>query len=378
MIIKEINKKQAEVKLYGNIGSWFADGNSFTTLLEDCEAKGYTDLTIRMHCYGGSVFEGNVMYNAMQRSKLNITIIIDGVAASMGLYVLPAVAEVHIVENGFGMAHRPAAFEGGDADSHLACAKLLQDMEANFIKTLTQRTQLTKEEIKAKWFDGKDHWLNADEMLKYGFANKKIPATAKSIQVLDTEITQELTAETMYNRFAAYLDTNANTNKNKSQMKQLLITALGLQGVTADSSDAEIVAAVQKQKQEQATILANLQADAKTKTQASIKAMLDGAKVPEGELRKTYETIGEAQGVDVLATILKPQGATVTPIAGYVKPEIKGGLDSIAQTQASVGAIKQDWNWYQANDTEALAKMETDSPELFKALYKAQYGVDPA
>ncbi|WP_255491291.1 Clp protease ClpP [Dysgonomonas sp. ZJ279] len=377
MIIKELNKKQAEVKLYGNIGSWFADGNSFTALLEDCEARGYKDLTIRMHCYGGSVFEGNVMYNAMQRSKLNITIIIDGVAASMGLYVLPAIAEVHIVENGFGMAHRPAAVEGGDADAHLACAKLLQDMENNFLKTLTERTNLTAEDIKAKWFDGKDHWLNADEMIKYGFAKKKIPATAKSIQVLDSEITQELTAESMYNRFAACLDINSDNNKNEIQMKQLLINALGLVGVTAESTDAEIVAAAKKQKEDQATALTNLQAEATAKATATIKTMLDTAKVPEGALRTSYEAVGLAQGVDTLATILGAKSGVVTPMASYIVPEVKTTLDggAVVTHGAGASAVKQDWNWYQANDPEALAKLPA---EQFNALYKAEYGVDPA
>lgn len=377
MIIKEINKKQAEVKFYGNIGSWFADGNSFTALLEDCEARGYKDLTIRMHCYGGSVFEGNVMYNAMQRSKLNITIIIDGVAASMGLYVLPAIAEVHIVENGFGMAHRPAAVEGGDADAHLACAKLLQDMENNFLKTLTERTNLTAEEIKAKWFDGKDHWLNADEMIKYGFAKKKIPATAKSIQVLDSEITQELTAESMYNRFAACLDINSDNNKNEIQMKKQLIEAFKLQGVTAESSDADVIAKLQEKHSGLETRLTTLEAEAKTKATAAVKTLLDTAKVPEGDLRKTYEEIGLAQGVDKLATILGAKSGVVTPMASYIVPEVKTTLDggAVVTHGAGASAVKQDWNWYQANDPEALAKLPA---EQFNTLYKAEYGVDPA
>ncbi len=379
MLIKEINKKQAEVKLYGNIGSWFADGNSFTALLEDCEARGYKDLTIRMHCYGGSVFEGNVMYNAMQRSKLNITIIVDGVAASMGLYVLPAVAEVYIVENGFGMAHRPSAMEGGDADAHLACAKLLQDMETNFLKTLTERTNLTAEDIKAKWLDGKDHWLNADEMVKYGFAKGKLPATAKSIQILDSEITQELTAESMYNRFAACLDIQySDNNKNENQMKKQLIEAFKLQGVTAESSDADVIAKLQEKQSGLETRLSTLEAEAKTKATAAVKSLLDNAKVSEGDLRKTYEEIGLAQGIDKLATILGAKhSGTVTPVANFIVPEVKTTLEGgavVAHTHTS-SAVKQDWNWYQENAPEALAKLPT---EQFNALYKAEYGVDPA
>ena len=374
MIIKEINKQRAEVKLYGNIGSWFADGNTFTALLENCEAKGYKDLTIRMHCYGGSVFEGNVIYNAMQRSSLNLTIIIDGVAASMGLYVLPAIAEVYIVENGFGMAHRPSAMEGGDADAHLACAKLLQDMETNFLKTLTERTSMTKDELKAKWFDGKDHWLNADEMVKYGFAKGKVPATAKSIQILDNEITQGLTVEGMYDRFAACLmHTN---NINEIEMKKKLIEAFNLQGVTAESSETDIIAKLQEKHSGLETRLSTLEAEAKAKTTATIKTLLDNAKVPEGDLRKTYEEIGLAQGVDKLSAILGAKPTNVNPISNYIVPEVKTTLDGgVIVPIVGASTVKQDWNWYQANAPEALAKLPA---EQFNALYKAEYGVDPA
>lgn len=376
MIIKELNKQKAEVRLYGNIGSWFANGDSFTSLLEDCEARGYKDLTIRMHCYGGSVIEGNVIYNALQRSSLNIRVEIDGVAASMGLYVLPALADVYIAENGFGMAHRPSAFEEGDADAHLATAKLLQDMENNFLKTLTERTSLTAEDIKAKWFDGKDHWLNADEMVKYGFAKGKLPATAKNIKILDNEITQGLSVEAIYDRFAACFD-NTDNNKNDNQMKKELIEAFKLEGVTADSSDADVIAKMKEKHSGLEKRLTTLETEATAKATASIKAMLDGIKVPEGDLRKTYEEIGLAQGVDALATIL---GAGVkqptTPMASYVvhgaKATIEGGIPVNIPVASG---IKQDWNWYQTNDPEALAKLPT---EQFNALYKAEYGVDPA
>lgn len=379
MLIKKIDKQTAEVRLYGNIGSWFANGDSFTQMLEDCEAKGYKDLIIRMHCYGGSVFEGNVIYNALQRSSLNIKILIDGVAASMGLYVLPAIADVYIAENGFGMAHRPSAPGEGDADAHLAVAKLLKDMEDNFLRVLTERTDLSSDDIKAKWLNGKDHWLNADEMVKYGFAKGKLPATAKNIKILDNEITQGLSVEAMYDRFAACFDYD--NNKNDNQMKEELIAALGLQGVTANSTDAEIVAAAKKQKEEQKAALEKLEAEAKTNVQASVKTLLDGAKIPEGDLRKTYEGVGLAQGVEVLATILgaKAPAAPSIPLANYVQGGPKATLEQpIIQTitQPGATAVVQDWNWYQTNAPQALVQMEKEQPEQFKALYKAEYGVD--
>lgn len=373
MQIKEINKKHVEAKLYGNIGGFFTDGDSFSSLLEGFEAKGYAEVTIRMHCYGGSVFEGNVMYNALHRTSLKVNIIVDGVAASMGFFMLPAIENVFIADNGFGMVHRPSGFDDGDADAHLATAKLLRDMEGNFIKRVSERTNMTAEEIKAKWFDGKDHWLNADEMVQYGFAKKKLPATAKNIKILDNEITQGLTAEAMYNRFAAFLD-NKN-NKNNVQMNPLvtlLIAAFKLEGITSESSEADVVAALSKKFEALNNDISTLKTEAEAKTTATIKAMLDNANVPAGDLRTTYETIGKTSGVDALAAILKPQtpgaGGT-TDITSLIKHEGKGtpGADA-----------SKNWNWYQENAPEVLNKMQLENPTQFKALYKAEYGVEPA
>ena len=369
MQIREINKKHVEARLYGNIGGFFTDGNSFTSLLEGFEAKGYTEVTLRMHCYGGSVLEGNVMYNALLRTNLKVNIAIDGVAASMGFFMLPSVENVSIAENGFGMVHRPTGFDDGDADAHLATAKLLRDMEGNFIKRVSERTGMTAEEIKAKWFDGKDHWLNADEMIQYGFAQKKIAATAKSIKILDNEISQGLTAEAVYNRFAAFLD-NTNNNKNNVKMNplvSLLVAAFQLEGITAESSEADVVAALSKK-------FNALNDKAEAVTASTIKTMLDTAKIPEGDLRTNYENIGKTSGVEVLAAILKPQ--TQTPVAG-----VTGDLTSLIKhdSKGTPGAdASKDWNWYQANDQKALEKMQLDNPDQFKALYKAEYGVEPA
>ena len=81
MKYRKISATHAESKLYGNIGDWWTNGDTFTSFLEELESKGFTELTLRMHCYGGSVFEGNVMANAVSRSSMKIYVTIDGLAA---------------------------------------------------------------------------------------------------------------------------------------------------------------------------------------------------------------------------------------------------------------------------------------------------------
>ena len=370
MLIKRIDKTKAEVKMYGSIGGWFVDGFNFTSILDELEADGAKEVTFRMHCYGGSVFEGNVIGGAFAASNMKINIIIDGIAASMACMILPhvKVENIQISENGFGMIHRPSSTAGGNAAAHLSSAKLLSDMEGNFIRTLTERTGIPSEEIKAKFFEGNDHWLNADEMIKYHLAGSKIKATA-SIAALDKLRVENMTEEGVYGHFAASLNASEafpNNNKNKLQMKEDLIKAFLLTGVTADSSDTAVLAALLAKFKVSEDQLAVLVAESKTQKDATIKTLLDGAKITDA-LRPTFEAIGQTSGIVALTTVLSGMSSK-TPIIDRLNPQGKGGAVDATKTFA----------WYQEHDAKALEAMPVTDPETFKELYKAEYGCYPA
>jgi len=375
MLIKRIDKTKAEVKMYGSIGGWFVDGFNFTSILDELEADGAKEVTFRMHCYGGSVFEGNVIGGAFAASNMKINIIIDGIAASMACMILPhvKVENIQISENGFGMIHRPSSTAGGNADAHISSAKLLSDMEGNFIRTLTERTGISSEEIKAKFFEGNDHWLNADEMIQYHLAGSKIKATA-SIAALDKLRIENMTEEGVYGHFAATLDPenskrNIINNKSQLQMKEDLIKAFQLTGVTAESSDTAVLAALQAKFKDNTDRLTALETKATAEKAASIAAALDVA-VTAGKItaaaRPTYEGIGNASGLEVLNTVLAGMGVK-TPIALQLQHGGKG---------TPVDSTKK-WEWYQKNDSKTLEAMAVDDPDTFKALYKAEFGCEP-
>lgn len=376
MIFKSITKKQAEAKLYGYIGVWFTNGDTFTQLLEDVEAKGHTELIIRMHCYGGSVFEGNLMFNAMQRSSLKITIIVEGVAASMGCFILPATEFVEIAENAFGMIHRPNAMVDGDVDQLEAQVKLLRDMENNFISLLVNKTGKTADEIKSKYLNGSDNWLNATEMVELGLAKKVIPSVVKSIKDLDKDIVAKMEIEKIYGKYAAVLDINTNQNQKSIMNLALIIATFSLEGLTTESSEAEVLAALKAKFDGLQTQLTNIQNEARLKSENAIKAMLDEA-VTSGKIktlpgqtidqvRAMYESIGKKSGIEALQTVLGSIQKT-TPLAHLI----------VQEGSASATAGVENWGWFQKNDPQALVKMQAENPAQFKELYNAEYGVYP-
>lgn len=369
MRINKVDNNKAECLLYGQIGGWFASGDIFTSMLTDLERQGFNELVIRMHCYGGSVIEGNVIYNALQRTKMKVSIIVDGIAASMGCFILPAVEDVYIADNGFGMVHRPSGYTDGDAESHLSTAKLLRDMEANFVRRLAERTKMEEDKIRKQWFDGKDHWLNADEMVRYGLAKGKVPAKAKDVKILDAEMGNGVTAQVMFDRFSAFFNKSQSNNKMNNQLATLLIATLGLEGIKATCSDAEIAAAVSGKFAKLGERIASLEEEVKAGRQAGITALLDSAGINDEAVRNGYISIGEQMGVDALRAILpaKPtasQSAAPVDLTALIKDS---GTAPVAKT----------FDWYQENNPNALVALSKSNPDEFKALYKAKYGVEP-
>jgi ATP-dependent protease ClpP protease subunit len=373
MIYKKIDGKTAEIRLYGNIGSWFSDGEMFTSLLDRMESDGISEAVLRMHCYGGSVFEGNVIGNALKRSKLNISIAIDGIAASMGCFILsylPA-EKVTIASNGFGMLHRPSSWVSGDADDLRNEAKLLDDIEKYFIDSLSQRTGKTKEEIRKTYFDSKDHWLNAEEMKLLKLAGK-ITDKVSDIESMDKEVLLSLGMENVYGKFAAKLENKFNI---KIMDKELLIKTFGLNEVTVDSSDAVVMSKLQEKFNALSSEIKNLKESAKAAVSKEIESIIDKAVserriVSNGKeietVKASFKKIGEDSGIEALKNVISAMQPQTTIASQIAKDDGKGSSSE-----------EKTFEWYREHNPKALSEMETKEPEKFKELYKNEFGVYP-
>jgi ATP-dependent Clp endopeptidase proteolytic subunit ClpP len=356
------------------VGSiWSGDGLDFISTLTRLEAS-YNDIDVQLHTYGGSVFDGNLIINALQNSKANITLTVIGIAASMGAIALTAVKNVKIVDNGYIMIHRPSSGVFGNADDLESVSRLLRMMDADFVKRLIARTGKSKEEVK-EWLS-RDTWFSAELALRNGLVNEVIPSIVEPIYI--DEGADELGELEMYNRYACALltenplkqDINFNLN-----MKQLLITALALTAVNAQSSDTAVMDAVNEKFRELQASL-DLMKQAKVKAENDLKAykasqitaMIDQASkkavqaFTEDE-RKMYQNIGENSGIVALAHVLTNVGK---PAQG---PDISGQIGKGGKEGREAWSFDQ----WQKEDPQGLEKMAVDNPEAFKKLFNEKY-----
>lgn len=363
-----LRSNENELYVLGTI--WSGDGLWFVSELNRLE-KQYNEITIKMHLYGGSVFDGNLICNAIESSKSNISLEIVGLAASMGAIITLSVKEPQIVENGYIMLHAPKSGSYGEAKDHESAASLLRLMEKNFVKKLTTKLQISEAEAKA--YLEKDTWLDAEQALALGIVSKIIPSKVETI--LPIEEPDQYGELEVYNLFSNILMNPAaigmpeNTQQIfNDHMKKLLIQAFALTLVTEASSDTAVIEALQGKFADLTAEKDAAEAALKTHRETQINAMIDAANLEDGE-KETYKKIGETSGIEALATVLKSKTKTPEAQAPNLGAMIQNGGGSAVLT----GRADWDFKKWQETDPKGLEKMSTDDPENFKKLFNQNY-----
>lgn len=163
---------EAELSIYDEIGTWGITAQQF---IADLKAMARPK-TLRMHINspGGSVFEGNAIYNALvdyAQKGTRIEATIDGLAASMASIIAMAADKITMPENAFFFIHNPYTVAIGDADALRSEAELLDKLKQTAIKAYQRHAKTLTEEQIGAIMDG-DTWMSADEALGQGFAEE--------------------------------------------------------------------------------------------------------------------------------------------------------------------------------------------------------------
>ncbi len=167
--IKAKANDTAEISIYDEIGFWGVSAASFAQDLKSC-GNNLKQINLHIHSPGGDVFDGIAIYNLLKNHPANVTVYIDGLAASMASVIAMAGNEVIMPENAMMMIHKPWGIQGGDAEDMRKCADLLDKVENTLIPAYANKTGKTPEEL-AEMLSA-ETWLNGKECVEQGFADK--------------------------------------------------------------------------------------------------------------------------------------------------------------------------------------------------------------
>jgi ATP-dependent protease ClpP protease subunit len=156
----------AEILLYGVIGDPIDELDSKTVVSAIRASQG--PLSVRINSPGGYVIEGLAIVEAIRSYPDEVTIYVDGLAASMASVIAMVGAETIMGESALMMIHKPWDASIGNADELRADAARLDRLEAQLINIYVARTGLKPAAIAAML--AAETWMDANQALAAGFA----------------------------------------------------------------------------------------------------------------------------------------------------------------------------------------------------------------
>lgn len=159
---------EATILLYGEVGDWseVSARDVVTRLLE--LTRTYDKIDIRINSGGGEVYCGLAIYEALRNSAANLTIYVDGIAASMAAIIALCGKPLYMSPYARLMLHNVSGGSWGNSKELRRVAEEMEQLQGTLAKMIAGRLGKTPEEIETTYFDGEDHWLTAQECLSMG------------------------------------------------------------------------------------------------------------------------------------------------------------------------------------------------------------------
>lgn len=185
------NDSEAEILLYDNIAN-FDDSEwgyiSAKGLINKIKALGnIKNISLRINSNGGSIFQAQAMYSYLKSHPANITVRVDGIAASAASLVAMAGNKIIMPENSMMMIHNPAGGVMGEADEMRDMAEVLDKIRDSIANVYVSRTGQDREKIVQMMND--ETWMTANEAHELKFCDEvegavDITATAEKSGII--------------------------------------------------------------------------------------------------------------------------------------------------------------------------------------------------
>lgn len=176
--------KESELILEGVVASesWWGDEVTPKQFREEL-AKHTGNINVRINSPGGDVFAGVAIYNMLKdRNDGQITVIVDGLAASIASVIAMAGDKIIMNTGSAMMVHKPWTIAVGNDEELKAVANELEKIGEAIVPIYTARTGLSETEVMTilegeKGGDGT--WMTGEEAVDLGFADEFVEGKTK-------------------------------------------------------------------------------------------------------------------------------------------------------------------------------------------------------
>lgn len=170
--LNQANEEVAEriLELHGTIAeeSWF-DDDVTPQLFKDELNAGSGDITVWINSPGGDCVAAAQIYNMLTQYKGNVTVKIDGIAASAASVIAMAGNTVFMSPVSMMMIHNPATVAFGDHAEMQKAIDMLAEVKESIINAYVIKTGLTRSKL-SHLMDA-ETWMDANKAVELGFAD---------------------------------------------------------------------------------------------------------------------------------------------------------------------------------------------------------------
>jgi len=194
-------EEEVELRIEGEIISdddawiyeWYgipaASPNAFRTELAKYSGK---NIKVWIDSFGGDVFAGIGMFNALKEHKGKVTTIADGKVISAATLPYSAGSERSVTPGSMIMIHNPSTFSWGEAKDMLHTADVLAEVKESIINVY--RTKANRSHNKISEMMDNETWMSAKTAIAEGFADKILYA--------DSQVAEQIENSLMFSRLA--------------------------------------------------------------------------------------------------------------------------------------------------------------------------------
>lgn len=138
-------------------------------LFRDELFSGEGDITIWLNSPGGDCVAASQIYAMLMDYKGNVTVKIDGIAASAASVVAMAGTKVLMAPTALMMVHNPLTVAIGDSEELQKAMEMLAEVKESIINAYQIKTNQSRAKI-SHWMDA-ETWMNANKAIELGFAD---------------------------------------------------------------------------------------------------------------------------------------------------------------------------------------------------------------
>ena len=149
--------------------SWF-DDDVTPQLFRDELNAGNGDITVWINSPGGDCVAAAQIYNMLMNYKGNVTIKIDGIAASAASVIAMAGTKVIMSPVSMMMIHNPATAAFGDSADMQKAIAMLDEVKESIINAYEIKTGLSR--AKLSHLMDAETWMDANSAIEMGFADE--------------------------------------------------------------------------------------------------------------------------------------------------------------------------------------------------------------